>query len=398
MSSMSSNSNPLFAEVSGGSSIPLVSVVMVAYNHEKYLRETMASVFAQSLSDLEVILVDNGSTDNSADIISGFNDPRLKVIRQENLGLSLAYNIGIESSRGKYIALGNADDTWEPEKLKLQVAAMQNNPQAAVSFAGARLIDDDGNTVDDSHASFSIEALPKARMYEKFFFKTNFMCATSALINRECINKYENVFDPCLIQLQDFDLWVRLIKKFDFVVLPEKLVGYRVRLDGQNLSLDKSNRSRVLFELNWTYRKFFENVDRELFKDAFGKHFRNKNAGCLLACKFEQAFLYLEMQEPAIRELGLELLYKLLASKNGREMAQRDYGTPIAELWNIARMPVYADSLSMEESVSRAAVTEKRLKDVEAELASLQEGLRKITSGKLWKLRERVYEILRGTR
>lgn len=374
---------------------PIVTVVMVAYNHGKYLRRTMESVFAQTLPELEVILVDNGSTDDTTQIIAQISDPRMQVIRQENLGLSLGYNIGIERARGKYIALGNADDEWMPEKLSKQLEAMKQR-SAGASFTAARLIDDDGLPVPDEIARqhpFSFEDLPRHQMYEKFFFKTNFICATSALIERHLIAA--EGFDPTLIQLQDFELWVRLVKETEFVVVPEKLVAYRVRSDGQNLSLDTRNRARVLFELHLVYRRFFERVDPSFFKQAFAQHFRKADQSNELGLEFEKAFLYLKMEEPSIRALGIELLYSLLSLPAARGIAEADYNLKIADLWDISKTAIYADSQSMEASALDGLETAQRLKDCESELERLRESMRQITSGKLWKLREKVYDIFK---
>lgn len=374
---------------------PLVTVVMVAYNHAKYLRETMASVFAQTMGDFEVILIDNGSTDDSQQIIATLQDPRLKVITQENLGLSLAYNIGIEAARGKWIALGNADDVWMPQKFELQIKALEATG-AGAAFSAAQLIDDNGEAVPEEIAvqfPFSFDNLSREEFYEKFFFKTNFMCATSALLSTELMAKVK--FDPALIQLQDFDVWVKLIKQTSFVVLPEKLVAYRVRCDGMNLSLDTRNRSRVLFELHSAYKKFFDDVEPEFFRKALGKHFRKPDQSNPVGLEFEKAFLFLKMQEPSIRALGLEMLYELLSSEAGREVAGRDYDLKIADIWDLSKMPIYADSQALDGSALETEQLLRKIKETESELSSLRESMRQITSGKLWKLREKVYGILK---
>jgi hypothetical protein len=187
-----------------------------------------------------------------------------------------------------------------------------------------------------------------------------------------------------------------LIKKCDFVVLPEKLTGYRVRTDGQNLSLDKRNRARVLFELHCAYKRFFDGVDPDFFIAAFADHLRKKNPSGNVGIEFEKAFLYLKMTEPSIRALGLELLYALLALPEGRKIGASDYDLKIDQLWDLSKMPIYTDSQSMDQAVLEAAELAQRLKSTETELASLRETLRQITSGKLWRLRQKVHTILKG--
>ncbi|MBX9690250.1 MAG: glycosyltransferase [Candidatus Obscuribacterales bacterium] len=372
---------------------PLVSVVMVAYNHARYLRETISSVLKQSLAELELILIDNGSSDNSAEIIAEFDDPRIIKIRQENLGLSLAYNIGIERSSAPFIACGNADDVWMPEKLEEQLKAIEKTG-AGVSFTAARLIDDHGNAVPEEIAAkfpFSFENLARAQMYEKFFFKSNFLCATSALISKDLL--LEQAFKAELIQLQDFELWIRLVKKSSFLVLPQQLVGYRIRMDGQNLSLDSSNRARVLFELNCVYRNFFENVDPAFFRDAFANHLRKADFSGEIGMQFEQAFLFLKMQEPSIRVLGVELLYRLMNFEEGRRIAERDYAFRITDLWSLCKVPFYADSQSVDAAVLDYSDMALRLKESEAELDRLRRTMDELSNSKFWKLKSKIADI-----
>lgn len=376
---------------------PIVSVVMVSYNHGRFLRRVMDSVFQQTMPNFEVIVVDNGSTDESRDILASYNDSRLQVIHQENLGLSVGYNVGIGRARGKFIAIGNSDDEWALEKLALQLKSIEQH-KAGVSFSAARLVDDDSSPVPEEVAKqfpFSYENLPPAKMFEKFFFKTNFICVTSALIDVSVLGAER--FDPSLIQLQDFDLWIRLVQKTSFVTLPDPLVYYRVRLDGQNLSLDQRNRARVLFELNRVYRHFFDNVDIAFFQEAFEQHLKYKDV-TPDTLEFEKAFLFLKKQEPSIKVLGVEMIYDLMSTPTGRETAEKHYGMKITDIWNLSKFPVFADSQSMESALLETQQLADRLKATESELSSLRESMRQITSGKLWKLREKIYDILKRPR
>jgi hypothetical protein len=270
---------------------------------------------------------------------------------------------------------------------------------AKVILTAAGLIDDHGVALPDeliAQTPFSFEDLPQCKFYEKLFFKSNFICAASALIDAGLLTA--TAFDESSLQMQDFHLWVELIKKCSFLTLPDKLVGYRVRLDSHNLSLDKRNRARILFELNRVYREFFEGVDPELFKRAFAGHFRKAEPSGSLGLEFEKAFLLLKMHEPSIRVLGLELLYTLFKAPGGRAMAESDYNLKLPDLWEMARSPVFADSQSLDEAVLSAADQAGRLKEAEDELTRLRETIRQITSGKLWKLREKVQIIFKGPR
>ena len=377
------------------SNSPLVTIVMIAYNEARYLREIMPSVLAQTYADFEVVLIDNGSTDETPEVVAGFSDPRIRAFRNENLGLSLGYNVGVEKARGKWIALSNCDDLWYPRKLEKQVEAMKNE-RVGVVFSQVDLIADNDAPVPEEVANrfpFSFENLSCAKMYEKFFFNSNFMCAPTAVIRKDLLDA--RPFDAMLIQLQDFDMWVNLTQKVEFAIVQEKLLGYRVRVDGSNLSLSTKNRSRVLLELSVVYRRFFEDVDIEFFREAFRIHLRNPEFKGQIAFEFEKAFLYLKMEEPSIRAIGLERLYALMSDKESRALGEKEYKLKMPDVWGMALSPVYADATAMEESGKNYLELSQQLKSSQAELASMKETLRQITSGKLWKLREKLYDILK---
>ena len=113
---------------------PLVSIIMPCYNGEAFLAEAVGSVLAQTFRDFELIVVDDGSTDGSADILARYVDP-VRVIRQTNRGVSAARNVGIAAARGDFIAFLDADDTWESEFLDEMVKGMAD-PRTAIAYCG----------------------------------------------------------------------------------------------------------------------------------------------------------------------------------------------------------------------------------------------------------------------
>jgi glycosyltransferase involved in cell wall biosynthesis len=125
-----------------------VSVIMPVYNVEKYLAPAIASVLAQTFTDFELIIVDDGATDGSAAIYSSFDDLRIRVIRQKNRGLAGARNTGIRNARGDYIALLDSDDLWRPEKLSAHVAHLQARPDLGVSYSASEFIDERGESLN----------------------------------------------------------------------------------------------------------------------------------------------------------------------------------------------------------------------------------------------------------
>jgi glycosyltransferase involved in cell wall biosynthesis len=121
-----------------------VSVIIPAYNHGRFLAEAAASVLAQTYGDLEVVVVDDGSTDDTPQVLAAFQDPRLHVIRTRNHGKSAARNRGLDEARGRYIAFLDADDRWRPRKLERQLAVLEQEPDVGLVFCDFLRFDAEG--------------------------------------------------------------------------------------------------------------------------------------------------------------------------------------------------------------------------------------------------------------
>lgn len=123
---------------------PRVSVIIPCYNHGRFLMDAIESVLRQTWTDLELIIIDDGSTDDTAAVVGRVRDGRVRVLRTENRGVSAARNAGLEQARGEFIAFLDADDIWEPTKLERQVALMDAEPGVALAFTDLRRYSADG--------------------------------------------------------------------------------------------------------------------------------------------------------------------------------------------------------------------------------------------------------------
>ena len=126
---------------------PTYSVIMPVYNVEAFVAEAIESVLAQTFTDFELVIVDDGGSDRSMDICRTFDDARIRIVTQHNRGLAGARNSGIAAARGEFIALLDSDDRWHPTKLALHFIHMTASPEVDVSYSGSRLIDAEGNAM-----------------------------------------------------------------------------------------------------------------------------------------------------------------------------------------------------------------------------------------------------------
>ena len=200
---------------------PAVSVVMAAKNYARFLPEAVDSVLAQTFPDWELVIVDDGSTDATPDVVRPYlADTRIRYFRSDALGQSRAKNLGIGFSRGVFIAFLDADDAWFPTKLAEQVELLRKCPTVGVTYTQRELIDEAGKIL-----GFHTETLPGGRVLPQIFLQ-NFVCFSSAMVRREVFESV-GVFDPSLDLSIDYDLWLRAAKHFEFRPIQKVLVKYR---------------------------------------------------------------------------------------------------------------------------------------------------------------------------
>lgn len=215
--------------------IPSMSVVMPVYNVEAYIAEAIQSVLDQSFPYFELIVVDDGGSDGSIAIAEAFEDPRIRIVSQSNRGLAGARNTGIAEARAPYIALLDSDDRWDRDKLLLHYVHLQANASIGVSYAGSRLIDENG-------LPLSVAQRPKlAGVTARDVFCRNPVGNGSApVLRRTALDKAAFPhpqepdrlcwFDESFRQSEDIELWVRLAVAHDiqFEGLDHLLTDYRI--------------------------------------------------------------------------------------------------------------------------------------------------------------------------
>lgn len=202
--------------------MPLVSVVMAAKNYARFLPTAVESVFAQTFRDWELLVIDDGSSDDTPEVVRPFlPDRRVRYLRSDRLGQPRAKNLGIRLGRGEFVAFLDADDAWEPTKLEKQLAVFAANPEAGVVFCRRTLIDENDNPLPARPAP----PPPTGRVLDKMFVQ-NFVCFSSAVVRRDVFS-HVGAFDPQWDLAIDFDLWLRVARHHAFDFVDEALVRYR---------------------------------------------------------------------------------------------------------------------------------------------------------------------------
>jgi glycosyltransferase involved in cell wall biosynthesis len=225
---------------------PVASIVVPAYNSARTVEDTIRSLLRQTFTDFEVIVVDDGSTDHTAEVVARFSDPRLRLIRQPNRGLAGAHNTGIFHARGEYVGFCDADDLWVPEKLELHIEHLKANRNVGISFSGSMLIDEFGR-------SLGMEQKPRLKnITAAHVFKRNPIGnGSSAVIRREALDDFAYRpaagsdrpwwFDETFRQSDDIEGWTRFALTLDWRIegIPGALTQYRIHLGGLSANIDK---------------------------------------------------------------------------------------------------------------------------------------------------------------
>ncbi|TAD77191.1 MAG: glycosyltransferase family 2 protein [Oscillatoriales cyanobacterium] len=217
--------------------MPTVSVIIPAYNAAATLPTTLASLRSQTWTDWEAIVVDDGSTDSTAAIAQQLADPRIQVLCCANGGQAIARNRGLAVARGSLVAFLDADDWWTPAALADRVAALANHPTAIAAYSWTDYVDDRNQLLHpgfrDRHAGGVFGALLANNFIEN---------GSNPLIRRSALDRVGG-FESRWIPAEDWDLWLRLAKLGEFVLIPQAQVRYRVSAKSSSANLHRLERA-----------------------------------------------------------------------------------------------------------------------------------------------------------
>lgn len=202
---------------------PLVSVITATYNMGAYLGDTVESLLAQTHPAMEVVVVDDGSTDDETPAVLAryADDPRVRIVRQENAGQTVAKNRGLREATGEFVGFCDADDLWRPEKVARQLPLFDDEGRVGVVYGNFQFIDGEGAPID------TVRPRTHSGRITGPLLADNFVHFPTTLVRRSVIDEFDG-FDESLSMAIDYDLWLRISTAYEFVYVPEILVDYRI--------------------------------------------------------------------------------------------------------------------------------------------------------------------------
>ncbi|HLW42225.1 MAG TPA: glycosyltransferase [Flavobacterium sp.] len=240
--------------------LPLVSIICLCYNHEQYVLASLNSVLNQSYKNIEIIIVDDNSTDNSVEIIEKWIEGKniaVQFIKHEtNIGNNTAFNHAVKTAKGNYLIDFATDDVLLKDAVEIQIDTFLKNPDASLVFGNAEVINEEGQflhyffTADENKKV--IGAAIKNTTYESILQGGNCMCSVSSMIKRSYFEKI-NGYDEELFY-EDLDLWLRLSRISKFVFIDQPLVQKRIVENSQS-SFFKKNKNDYALKINKTTYK-----------------------------------------------------------------------------------------------------------------------------------------------
>ncbi len=307
---------------------PIISVVIASYNHKDFVKEAINSVLKQTIKNIEVIVIDDGSSDGTDKIIEQIKDSRLRFIRLGKNRLKHPRNMGIRLAKGEYIAFQNSDDVWQDNKLELQLKAFLNHKRLAACFTGVNIIDSSGKPAKKTWANdvFTTHNRTSNEWLRHFFDKGNCLCISSAMVSKKALKKI-GLFDESLVQLSDLDLWVRCAAVGDIYVLDKPLTKMRIIGNDNFSSPNPKSVRRGNMEFVQVLRRFTEKNSRVVLQEVFPDLLQNKSSSEVI----QQAHLakYAWTKSPEHRLFADRLFADLVANTQDRNTITGHFGPKI---------------------------------------------------------------------
>lgn len=289
-----------------------------------YLPETIQSVLDQTFTDFEVLVIDDGSSDNVVEWSSNISDSRVRLISQKNQGLAGARNTGILHAKGELIAFLDADDLWKPTKLEKQVQYLNNDPKVGAVNTWVINIDEEGQ-LDSNVCKTEAEGNVWKQLIQE-----NIVLCGSVIVARRCCFDEVGVFDSSVPGAEDWDMWIRIASNYQFALVREPLVLYRQHSSSMSSNLNNHLQSRLAV-IEKTFEQVPENL-QHLKNKAYGLVYLSSAWKCLQSQDYKEAvkvrqwaldyYPLLRFSNPYLR-VSMSILVMQIFGKEGHERIRK---------------------------------------------------------------------------
>jgi glycosyltransferase involved in cell wall biosynthesis len=227
----------------------LVSIIMPVYNGEQYLRQAIESALAQSYPQWELVVVDDGSTDQTAAIVNTYTDARVRYTYQANRGQAAALNRGLELAQGEFVTTLDADDWLDPDSLRQRMACLVDHPEFGVAYGDGVYCNAAGEAVlrFTEHMPSGVEG----DVYDTLIVSPFYGTGAAVLVRREVIQQGQVYYDDTIVWCQDWDFYIRLAEKAGFGFVPAVAIFYRLHSAGMTLTMPGGRRLESLLRLRF---------------------------------------------------------------------------------------------------------------------------------------------------
>jgi glycosyltransferase involved in cell wall biosynthesis len=364
---------------------------MGAYNHAPFVGAAIESVLNQTKPDFEFLIADDGSADATPNAISAYDDPRIKFTSHlRNRGACVVLNELISRARGKYVAIINSDDVWPSHKLAYQLEFLEHHENCAAIFGRVAFIDRSGQRIPKKELSFgSVFDQPNrssSLWLRRFFEEGNCLCHPTVLIRRSCYDAV-GLYDNRFRQLPDFDMWIRIVKRFNIHVSQDALIEFRI-LPGENASSPiQPNSVRDINESFLIAHRFFEGVSANQLREGFADLLTNAQVNGEEQAEIEKALILLSARNalsPRYQLVGLSKLYGLLGIEGYRDILAQIYS--IDDRWFQSRMSQIDTLMPDTELHQSLTQMHRRLAETDQKLAEAQQKLDAVLNSASWRL------------
>lgn len=318
-----------------------ISILLSNYNGEKYLEQAIESVLGQTYGDFEFIIVDDASTDGSRAIIDKYYDERIvRHYSDKNRNLAYSLNIAIELAKGEYIARIDSDDIWEADKLEKQIAYMEKNPECGACFTKVNLIGADSKNVNEEYSDLfrlfnEAENMTQKEWLRYFFYTGNRLCHSSVLIRRSVLDDAGEKYNIAYVGAEDYELWMRLVRKHPIHIMEEQLVRYRWEESDNKISGYENGKQYQFLNICMLVRKkLMETITDDELIEYFKEDFSCINSHTEDELKCERAYILLKCGGENNNFLGTDKYEELLRDPKMLKLLEEKMGFELTKYYS----------------------------------------------------------------